>query len=64
MRPYFSTVVNISAKDAAFLPAVEQAVTDALHLAEADPDAGLLANERRAAAARTAQAALADALRL
>ena len=62
MRPYFSTVVNISAKDAAFLPAVEQAVTDALHLAEADPDAGLLANERQLAAARTAQAALADAL--
>lgn len=62
LRPYFSTVVNISAKDAAFLPAVEQAVTDALHLAEADPDAGLLANERQLAAARTAQAALADAL--
>ena len=62
LRPYFSTVVNISAKDAAFLPAVEQAVTDALHLAEADPDAGLLANERQFAAARTAQAALADAL--
>ena len=62
LRPYFSTVVNISAKDAAFLPAVEQAVTDAIHLAEADPDAGLLANERQLAAARTAQAALADAL--
>ncbi len=62
LRPYFSTVVNISAKDAAFLPAVEQAVTDALHLAEADPDAGLLANERQLAAARTAQAALCDAL--
>lgn len=62
LRPYFSTVVNISAKDAAFLPAVEQAVTDALHLAEADPDARLLANERQLAAARTAQAALADAL--
>lgn len=62
LRLYFSTVVNISAKDAAFLPAVEQAVTDALHLAEADPDAGLLANERQLAAARTAQAALADAL--
>ena len=55
-------MVNISAKDAAFLPAVEQAVTDALHLAEADPDAGLLANERQLAAVRTAQAALADAL--
>ena len=62
LRPYFGTVVNISAKDAAFLPAVEQAVADALHLAEVDPDAGLLANERQLAAARAAQNALADAL--
>lgn len=62
LRSYFATVVNISAKDPAFLPAVEQAVSDALHLTDFDPDAGLLANERQLAAARAAQSALADAL--
>lgn len=62
LRPYFGTVIAISAKDAAFLPTVEQAVLQVLHLANADPDACLLANERQLAAARGARDALRDAL--
>ena len=44
------------------MPTVEQAVTDALRLAQIDPDACLLANERQLAAACAAQDALCDAL--
>ncbi|MBD5101591.1 MAG: tRNA uridine-5-carboxymethylaminomethyl(34) synthesis GTPase MnmE [Subdoligranulum sp.] len=62
LRPYFTSVISISARDAAFLPAVERAVADALRLAQIDPDACLLANERQLSAARAAQDALRDAL--
>lgn len=63
LRPYFGTVVSISARDMSFLPVVEQAVLHALRLADVDPDACLLANERQLAAARAARDALSDALR-
>ena len=62
LAPYFTKIISISAKDTAFLPAVEQAVAEVLGVAHADPDALLLANERQLAAAKAAQAALADAL--
>ncbi len=62
LRPYFDTVIAISARDASFLPEVERAVAGALRLADADPDACLLANERQLAAARAARDALSDAL--
>lgn len=62
LAPYFTKIISISAKDPAFLPAVEQAVAQVLGVAHADPDALLLANERQLAAAKAAQAALADAL--
>ncbi len=62
LRPYFGTVIAISARDTAFLPTVERAVSEVLGLAGADPDACLLANERQLAAARAAQEALRDAL--
>ena len=42
--------------------AQKQAVAQVLGVAHADPDALLLANERQLAAAKAAQAALADAL--
>ena len=44
LAPYFTKIISISAKDAAFLPAVEQAVAEVLGVAHADPDALLLAN--------------------
>ena len=62
LRPYFDSIIAISARDASFLPTVEQAVADALRLAQVDPDACLLANERQLSAARAAQDALRDAL--
>ena len=62
IAPYFSKVISISAKDPAFLQAVEQGVSDVLGIAQVDPDAGLLANTRQLSAARRAQEALADAL--
>ncbi|MEG2931639.1 MAG: GTPase, partial [Ruthenibacterium sp.] len=59
----FSKIVWVSARDESFLPVIEQAVTQALKLAQLDTDACLLANERQLAAAKTAQNALADAVR-
>lgn len=61
LRPFFTAVVAISARDAAFLPTVERAVTQALGLAHSDPDAFLLANERQLSAACAARDALRDA---
>ncbi len=63
IAPYFSKIISISAKDADFLPVVENAVSEILGTAHADPDALLLANERQLAAAQRAAAALRDALR-
>lgn len=62
LRSFFTAVIAISARDAAFLPAVERAIVQTLGLAQADPDACLLANERQLSAARAAQNALHDAL--
>lgn len=58
----FKAVITISAKDPAFLQEVEKGVLSVLGVAEADPDAGLLANARQLAAAQKAKSALADAL--
>lgn len=63
IAPYFFKIISISAKDADFLPVVENAVSEILGTAHADPDALLLANERQLAAAQRAAAALRDALR-
>ncbi len=63
IAPYFSKIISISAKDVDFLPVVENAVSEILGTAHADPDALLLANERQLAAAQRAVAALRDALR-
>ncbi len=63
IAPYFSKIISISAKDVDFLPVVENAVSEILGTAHADPDALLLANERQLAAAQRAAAALRDALR-
>ncbi|HIW53588.1 MAG TPA: tRNA uridine-5-carboxymethylaminomethyl(34) synthesis GTPase MnmE [Candidatus Ruthenibacterium merdigallinarum] len=62
IAPYFSKIISISAKDVDFLPVVENAVSEILGTAHADPDALLLANERQLTAARRAADALADAL--
>ncbi|MEG1381506.1 MAG: tRNA uridine-5-carboxymethylaminomethyl(34) synthesis GTPase MnmE [Ruthenibacterium sp.] len=62
LAPYFYKVLAISAKDAAFLPQVEAAVLQALGVANLSTDAALLANERQLAAAKEAQASLADAI--
>lgn len=62
LRPYFGTVISVSARDETFLPAIGDAVLQALRLQEVDPDACLLANERQLAAARAAQSALSEAL--
>lgn len=62
LQKYFRSVVSISAKDDAFLPAIEAAVTQVLRGNEWDSDAYLLANERQLAAAKRAQSALGDAL--
>ena len=51
-----------SAKNKDFLPFVESAVSEVLGVADADPDALLLANERQRAAAQQARDALAEAL--
>lgn len=61
LQEYFSEVLSISARDAAFLPLIEAAVTRALHLHEVDADACLLANERQLAAARAAREAVLEA---
>ena len=63
IAPYFFKIISISAKDTDFLPVVENAVSEILGTAHADPDALLLANERQLAAAQRAAAALRDALR-
>ena len=62
IEPYFDKVLAISAKDAIFLPKVEEAVLAALGVANLDTDAALLANERQLVAAKTAQSALKDAV--
>ncbi len=62
LRPYFQTIISISAKDREFLQIVETAVEQTLGIAQVDPDALLLANERQLTAARQASGALQDAL--
>ncbi len=62
LAPYFGKVISISAKNKDFLPLVESAVGEVLGVADADPDALLLANERQRAAAQQARDALAEAL--
>lgn len=62
LAPYFQKIVYISATDPAFLPEVEKAVLEVLGVAQLDPDAALLANERQYVAAKTARDALQDAL--
>lgn len=63
LAPYFAHVVSGSARDAHFLPEVERAVGEILHVGSFDPDAALLANERQLTAAVRARDALDDALR-
>lgn len=62
LAPYFCKIISISAKNKDFLPFVEAAVGEVLGVADADPDALLLANERQRAAAQQARDALAEAL--
>lgn len=61
LQEYFRTVLAVSARDASFLPQIEQAVLDTLRLNDVDEDACLLANERQLAAARAARDALCEA---
>lgn len=62
IAPYFGEIINISATDTAFLPAVEAAVSKVLGVSNFDENAALLANERQLAAAMAARQALADAI--
>lgn len=63
IAPCFASCVSVSARDENFLPAIEQAVSEILHLSQFDADACLLAGERQLAAAKAARDALADGLR-
>ncbi|WP_367924580.1 tRNA uridine-5-carboxymethylaminomethyl(34) synthesis GTPase MnmE [uncultured Ruthenibacterium sp.] len=62
IAPYFGKIVSISANDPAFLSTVEQAAAEVLGIADLDPDAMLLANERQLACVKAAKAALCEAL--
>lgn len=58
----FRKVITISANDPNDLTVVDEAVREVLQSAKIDPDAAILANERQLTCARTAHAALTDAL--
>ena len=62
IAPYFGKIISISANDPAFLATVEQAAAQVLGVADLDPDAMLLANERQLFCAKTARDALVEAL--
>lgn len=59
---YFKKVITISANDPEYTAAVAAAVSDLIVSADIDPDAALLANRRQLTCAKTARAALTDAL--
>lgn len=61
VRPFFTDVIEISARDAQFLPAVTAAIEKILGVCDIDPDAGMLASQRQLDAAVRAVSAVRDA---
>ncbi len=62
IAPYFTEIIEISAKDDSFLPHLTNAIETLLGVADIDPDAGMLASQRQLDAATRALEAVQDAM--